>query len=184
MEKRQKGYLVFMLISFALVFSACGGGGGGGGNGGGGGITYTGITTQAAVENVNAKDLSTGAYKGGAMGTSLSLGAVLQAGIDRPYYVDMALILEEAISQIDLHVPFGIAQTGAIVTDSGTIPGQCGGSVQYAIQADDVTGDFSGTLTFSGYCVQGVTVTGGVNGSGKYDLQNDRFLQLVSIRKL
>ncbi len=173
----KKDLKVLFAIIFAFMGFNCGGGGGGGN--GGGGITYTGITTQAAIESVNAEDLSTGAYKGGAMGTALSLGAVLQPVIDRPYYLDVAMILEEAISQIDINAPLGIVPAGAIVTDSGTIPGQCGGSALYAIEADNVTGNFSGTLNFSGYCSQGVMVTGGANISGQYDLQNDRFIQFA-----
>ncbi len=173
MREKQR-YFVFVLISFVLMLNGCGGGGGS--DGVGGGIAYTGITTQAAVESGNAQDLSTGAYEGGAMGASLSLGVVLQPAVGRPNYLDTALILEEVISQIDIKASLGFVPAGAIVNDSGTIPGQCGGNVQYSIQADDVTGDFSGTLNFSAFCSQGVLVAGGANITGKYDLQKDRFV--------
>jgi len=179
MEKKQKRYLALMLISFALVLPTCGGGDGGGGVGGGGVVTYTGITTQATIDSANAKDLSTGAYKGGALGSTGSLGAVQRAVVNRPYYLDLALIMEEAIVQIDVHAPPGIIQAGTIIRESGTISGNCGGNAQYAIEMDDVTGNFSGTLSFNGYCSQGVTLTGGASFSGQYDLQNDRFLQFT-----
>lgn len=176
MKKIQSRDLVFLLISLAIFLPACGGSDGGD-SGGGGGITYTGITAQAAIDSTNAKILSEGAYEGGAIGSTGSLGTIQQTTVDRPYYFDMALILEEAILRIDVHAPPGVVQAGAIVRESGTIPGDCGGNAQYTIELDDVTGSFSGTLNFVSYCSQGVMLTGIASFSGAYDIQNDAFLQ-------
>lgn len=181
MEKKQKRYFALMLISFALLLPTCGGGGGGGGggSGGGGGITYTGITTQAAIDSPNAKDLSTGAYMGGTVGTSLGmLGSVEKEMTDRPNYLDLTLAIKDALLRIDVHAPSGIVDAGAIISESGTISGPCGGNAQYAIQYDDITGNFSATISFNSFCSSGVKLTGNANFSGKVDVNTGIFLQL------
>lgn len=177
MERRKSIVFGLGLLSLALLFTACGGGGGDGGGVSGGGISYTGLTAQATVDSTNSETLSTGAYKGGAVGTSGSMGNVQKKVVGRPNYLDLALTIEEAILHIDVHAPPGIVGAGAIVTESGTISGHCGGNAQYVIQYDDATGDFSGTLNFNGYCSQGVTLTGSASFSGKVDVNTKNLLQ-------
>jgi hypothetical protein len=95
--------------------------------------------------------------------------------VGRPHYLDAALTLEEAIRRIDVHPRPGTVEGGAIVTESGSIAGDCGGSAQYAIQYNDATGDFSGTLTFASYCSQGVALNGGLSFSGNIDVNTGGF---------
>jgi hypothetical protein len=179
MEKRKSIVFGLFLLSLALVLTACGGGDGGGSGGGvsGGGISYTGITAQATVDSTNSKTLSTGAYKGGAAGTSGSMANVQEKAVSRPNYLDLALTIEEAIRHIDMNAPPGVVDAGAIARESGTISGHCGGNAQYVIQYDDATGDFSGTLNFSSYCSQGVTLAGSASFSGRIDVNTKNLLQ-------
>jgi hypothetical protein len=180
MEKGKFMGFALLLLSSALVLTTCGGGsGGGGGSTGGGSITYTGITAQATIDSTNSENLAGGAYKGGALGSAASLGAIQKEVVDRPTYLDLALTIEEAILHIDVHAPLGVVEAGAIITESDTIAGDCGGTAQYAIQYNDATGDFSGNLSFASYCSSGVTLTGGASFSGKVDLKTRNFLEFT-----
>ena len=166
---------VLFLLSFALGLTTCGGSGGGGGTPPPPGITYTGSTAQATIDATNSQNLAAGGYKGGAVGATGSLGTIQKTVVDRPNYLDLALTIEEAILQINVHAPPGIVEAGTIVTASDTIAGACGGSAQYAIQYDDATGDFSGTLSFASFCSTGVTISGGASFSGKVDVSTGKF---------
>lgn len=166
------------LLSITLGITGCGGGGGGGGTGSGG-INYTGSTTQATIDANNAKGLSTEAYSGGTVGTSLGmLGSVEKEMTDRPNYLDLTLAIKDALLRIDVHAPSGIVDAGVIKSESGTISGPCGGNAQYAIQYDDVTGNFSATISFNNFCSSGVKLTGNANFSGKVNVNTGIFLQL------
>ena len=122
--------LLFSLL-LALLFGCGGGTGGSTGSTGTSGITYTGLTTQAVIDASNSQALSSGAYKGGAVGASGSLGAIQKSVVDRPNYLDLVLTMEESLLQIDVHAPRGTVEAGAIVAASATITGECGGSAQY-----------------------------------------------------
>jgi hypothetical protein len=87
--------------------------------------------------------------------------------------------MQEALLQIDLHAPPGVVEAGAIVTESGTIAGACGGTAQYAIQYDDATGNFSGSLGFLRYCSNGVILSGSATFSGKVDVNTGDFQNLT-----
>ena len=173
------GTLSAFSLLMALIFACSGGGGGGGGTAGGAGITYTGSTAQATIDATNSQNLSAEAYKGGAFGTSASLGTVQKTVAERPNYLDLALTVEEAIHQINLYALPGVVEAGAVVTASDTIAGGCGGTAQYAIQYDNVTGDFTGTLSFAIFCSEGVTLSGSASCSGKVDVNTGNFIQLA-----
>jgi hypothetical protein len=178
---REIGKLFFIiLLPFLLSTHGCGGGGGDGGGAGSGttGTTYSGITIQAAIDQDNATDLAEGAYTGGKVGSSVgSIGVVQDTQIGRPLYLKLTQAIETAIRQIDVHAPPGVVELGAIVSESGNIPGDCGGNASYAIQADDVTGEFSGNISFNSYCSGGVTLTGGTSFSGTFDIDTDQLSQ-------
>jgi len=167
---------LFLVILVALFLAAYGCSGGGGG--GGGGIEYTGVTTQAVIDDTNSEDLTQGAYIGGSAGSAMiGLGAVSQSGVnDRPRYLNLAGILKNAINQVDVNAPDGIVESGAIIQESDSIIGDCGGSASYVISLNDQTGDFTGSFTFSSYCSEGVIISGSASFSGDYDDVNSEFV--------
>ncbi|MGD9290141.1 MAG: hypothetical protein PVG74_21150, partial [Desulfobacterales bacterium] len=79
---RNKTYTIFTLtaIAISLIFGGCGGGGGGGGSdGGGGGTTYSGVTSQAFIDENNAQEMSAGAFEAANSGMStIQLPASIQ----------------------------------------------------------------------------------------------------------
>lgn len=179
--KLMKMVSISVMLFLAMFVSACGDDSDSDGGGGGGGITYTGITAQATIDDTNAVDLSIGAYQGGDTGMAIgTVGAVQTADhnqIGRSRVLKLVQTSEEAILQVDVNASPGVVVSGAIVTESDTIPGDCGGNASYTIEVDDVTGDFSGTMNFNDYCSEGVTLTGSTSFSGMFDVYTGDFLQ-------
>jgi len=162
------------MILLALFFIACGGDGGEGGVSPSAGISYTGLTTQAIIDETNAEGLAAGAYEGGHTGSAIGGMSVAQTeasgniGYCRMLKVSQAL--EGSLRQVDLMSRSDGTFIGAIYTETGAVYGDCGGSGSYTISVNDETGDFSGSLSFSSYCEYGVTISGSVSFSGQVDV--------------
>lgn len=172
-----KPLLIILLTAF-LVYG-CGGGGGGGGTPAG--VSYTGLTSQATINETNAVDLAEGAYTGGEIGGALgNFGAVQETGTGRPRYLQITQAIEEVIRRVDVHAPPGVVEAGAIVSESGVIDGTCGtspGNASYTVQMDDVTGEFSGTMNFNSLCSEGIVISGATSFSGTIRLSDEELLQ-------
>ncbi|MBI3569494.1 MAG: hypothetical protein HY082_00060 [Gammaproteobacteria bacterium] len=171
----------------ALLLTACGSGGGGGGGGssssGSNTLSYTGITSQAAVTASNADDLSAGAVLDAGTGASVSLAGVVGNETSPPAKVRSVTVstaLKRALGRLD-HTASSGTVAGAMVTVTDTLPGTCAvnpGTASFNMTADDVTGDFSGTISFNGYCDDGDTLTGEASFSGRIDPVIDEFTAL------
>lgn len=182
MKKARNGFIKTLpyiclvgVIALGLMTIVGTGGGGGGGGGASSGITYTGLTTQAAISEGNAKDISTGAYEGGHIGTAFGIEAIQSgesAHIGRPRMLKVSRVLEGSLRKVDLASRSGGTFIGAISTESGTFDGDCGGSASYTVSIDDQTGYFNGSLNFNSYCDEGVTITGGVTFTGQVDVNS------------
>jgi hypothetical protein len=171
-----------ILISF--ISGGCGGGGGGGGRDGSSSISYTGNTAPAQVEGANAQDLVVEAFIGSDLGVaviplSLEQGSVTDANQNISKPINLPLLFKNAIELADKS---GIdpSTAAAVQTDTGRIDGSCGGSASYTLRIDDQTGDFSGTLKFSNYCDEGITISGSATVDGDIDLNTDE-IEFLSI---
>ena len=173
--------IIIIFGPFSII--ATGGGGGGGEEGGGAPppISYTGLTTQTTIDKNNAEDLATGAYEGGRTGGAIGGMGVVQTetseNIGYSRMLEVSQVLEDSLRQVDLMSRSGGAFIGAVYTETGTIYGDCGGSASYTISVNDQTGDFSGSLTFSSYCEDGVTISGSVSFSGQVDVITEDLLR-------
>lgn len=179
MKNLRMKHLVLAIL-LAVSLPACGGGGGGG-DGSTAGISYTGLTTQATIDENNAEDLVTGAYQGGQVGAAIgSLGAI-QAGESGPVgysrMLKVSQVLEGSLRQVDLMSISAGTFVGAIDTESDTIYGDCGGSASITISGDDQTGDFSGSINFNNYCEDGVTISGDMDISGQLDVNTEELIE-------
>jgi len=76
--------------------------------------------------------------------------------------------LEESIRHIDVTLALDGTFFGATVSD--TMYGNCGGSVPFTINYNEVTGDFTGTFSFNSYCEDDITISGNTSVSGNIDL--------------
>ncbi|RJQ15321.1 MAG: hypothetical protein C4560_10770 [Nitrospiraceae bacterium] len=93
-----------------------------------------------------------------------------------------SLILSQTLKHALLRVDSEKAiSADTIITDTGTIPGDCPvspGSATWNESYDDITGNFFGTINFNGYCSEGVTISGNTSYSGKVDVDTGEILQL------
>lgn len=144
-------------------------------------ITFNGNTAQASVTSANAKALSVDAYQGGMNGTQLSVVGVSspggtaspQSSASRPMSL-ANILLNAAKKTLEPSVQYSANIAGVSVQE--TVAGPYGGTAQYSISANQLTGEFNGALLFSGYSgEQGSHVNGNVNFSGTYDFSTKTF---------
>jgi hypothetical protein len=171
------------VIALGLMTIVATGGGGGGGGGGGAPppITYTGLTDPATVNENNAEALSVGALIGYTAGSDIPIVAVQgswNSDIELPLNLRLPRVLEEAVYQLDIPSHSVVRPFGAIECESETFYGDCGGSAYGYVCVDNVSGAFDGYFNFSGYCSEGVIITGRVDFSGTIDVYTYDFLQL------
>lgn len=162
---RALGALVVSLLA-TLLLVGCGGGGGG--DAGGGDPAYAGVTTQATITTADAEPLAMGAYQGGQTGQATI--SPLSSGT-APAVTTNRLLTLAALTR-DLAQSVRPAPAGSVtpqVTISDTAPGTCGGSADIRMDVNDVSGNFSGSLGFSGYCADGTVLDGSAAFSGHVD---------------
>jgi hypothetical protein len=165
-----------------LVFwlTACSGGGSS--DSGSSGITYTGQTSAAAISEDNAGSLAASALDAGSSNSAFSLnGFAALDGADPgsdaahgPLLLGIARTLEDAVEFVDFSAASEPDVSAAAQTRDGTLSGECGGSASYSISVDSGTGAFSGSFSFSGYCVGDLTVNGGASFSGDVNTSTEQ----------
>ncbi len=192
-------FFKFLIVCFliALVNVGCGSGGGGGGGdgeGGGGGesvpdnpvtpISYTGSTNQAVISTGNAAYIAIGGLQGGAPGTgnsglgTASINVSAEWEQNYPRLLTLSRTLERSVRNIDSAPLHGEITVSVEYSDIQTRAGECGGMAYYSIRYDD-DGNVSGTDTYVDYCNDGVTVSGGINYSGrKTSIYSNEYLEL------
>lgn len=158
------------IMAFGLIsFIGCSGGGGGVSSG----INYTGVTSQAIIDENNANEIATGSLVGGEIGSNISiLGAVSENSnlTKSPLVFNIASYFQNVIYKIESSTMQSATYLGAIVSESDTIAGSCGGSFSISLTADDQTGNFNGSLAFNDFCEPGSTVNGSMNLSGNINV--------------
>ena len=128
------------------------------------GLTYSGAADQAVISSDNAQTLAANAMDAGSGGAGISGISGLDAadqgedGKGRPLFMGLAMVVESAVAEMDQQ------------SDADTYPGGCGGSYSFNIQVDSVTGVFSGTLAFNGYCESDIVLNGSTRFSGIINL--------------
>jgi hypothetical protein len=180
MKKSRRFKDVGLAILLLLFLTSCGGSSGGSSSG----ISYTGLTTQATVDQNNAEELSTGAYSGGSTGSAIggTLG-VIQTGQPEPEgyprVLKVAQVLEGTLDKVDFMSRAYGTFVGEVYTESEKIYGACGGSASVTVSIDDQTGYFSGRMNFNKYCDMEITISGGVDLSGKFDLYAEELTEFT-----
>lgn len=160
-------WLLVVIVAIGLTAGCGGGGGGGGGNDGDTNntesLTYTGVTSKASINSANADDLAIGAFENGGSSRSLSLGVQVNnqhSGIGKPRVLFLTEAVQSVLNQAQVISPAGGSVVGAIVNESETIEGSCGGSVTVELSVDDTTGEFEGNFSFNDYCEADITING------------------------
>jgi len=176
-----KNFSLILSIVCIIGLTSCSGGGGGGGDfvpSQPTELTYTGVTSPAIIDSNNAAELASGAFMGGETGSNF--GIISSVTADQSKFVrelklyQVAQIFSEPIYKIDINSQRG--DSLAVQTEQDTIQGDCGGSASYTVKVDDVTGGFTGSMTFNGYCSENATITGTTGFSGQVDINSGDFL--------
>lgn len=152
-EKMQKKGALFIAVLWSLtIFTGCSGGG----SGPAPTLNYAGTVTPLEISEDNALDMLTGAYGGGQTTAVLNIFGAAATGslpvANRPGMLVLSETLATFLSELDLQSTASGVYAGAIISDSETIAGSCGGEVYYDIDIDSIFGDFSGTADFREYC--------------------------------
>lgn len=184
MKNRTKTCFAMLAAASAIGLTACGGGSssgqtvgaGGGAGGGSGAVTYTGLQTEATVSNTNKTDLTASAYQGGTTGGSIGSAASQTSGTGQtgqPRHLALSATLKDAVRKIDFRSAAKNASSKLIYSDTSTIDGDCPGapgSATITMSISNITGNFSGNVSFNAYCTQGNTINGNTGISGRLDL--------------
>jgi len=171
--------LLALLSMTAFFVTGCGGGGGGGTSG----ITYSGVTTAAEVSQTNAADLADTAIYGATSSDTfvLSQAPISDTGEQNGVYpLKLAKTLTSVANRIDYDAMPTELSNKAKQSYSDTMPGMCAGSARISMSIDDVSGNFSGSMTFSNLddC-DGVILNGPVTLSGSINLSTFDFTTMT-----
>ena len=177
-ERKFSELFLFLFILISLL-AGCGGGGGGSSAS----ISYTGATTQAVITQTNGEDIAYSAYQNGSTGNSLGTVLSVEQSSDimssRPRMLVLSQALKKSVDQISIVPDLDNQTVGAVVSDSSSIPGDCGGNAVYSISINDVTYEFSGTFTFNAYCVEDTMLSGAITFSGQFNTDTLVFGQVT-----
>jgi len=181
--KNLRRLFLWVIIAVALpyTFGGCSGGGGGDNDDGDDGITYSGLTDAAVINELNAEDISGGAFGAGLVGDGMMALSLDQDQnnntVNKFRSVKIPVILSDSLNLLN----FGSSSTGgfeaALETVSETINGNCGGSMSYSVQADNLDGTFSGNFNFKDYCNDGTTINGKARFDGKMNVDTGEFVE-------
>lgn len=168
----------FTTLSTVVLLVACGGGGGGGGGGQPplGEIAYTGKTTPAPITDENAERITSAAFLGPDLPTE-DIGPFRMAADESTSPPTARYVLRLLRDTIRQAIEQGVGRRDSArrslydtVTESWTDPGPCGGTAGYTVTANDVTGDFTGRVTFTNFDDCESVVNGPATISGNIDL--------------
>lgn len=158
-----------LAVFFSAALVSCGGGGGSSNS-----LLYTGESTEAEITAANAVDLLTGSYMGGNMSQfPIPLGSVALGSSDvenGPTLLSVTRIMRDAVNRVDLGSPAQDATASGVINSSQTINGTCGGSATVSISYDEVTGEFSGTFSFSAYDECTEVLNGSMQVTGVFEV--------------
>ncbi len=145
---------------------ACGGGGGGGSSP----SPYTGLTTPAVITTSNADNIARQAFQGGDLGASTTLAPARSGDTPKATGKPMALTLVRLLSGaasavFPIPVPTAVRAPQPRSTETGTRFDRQGiGWVDYTLNGNDQTGQFTGTFVFTNFHGDGGGVINGPVG--------------------
>lgn len=136
--------------------------------------SYSGITTQASVTSENSEALAEAALDGAAPGDSgLANAAPSGQTEDKEQLMGVSRSLRSAFNNVDMSQGSS-SQAGiaTVTSNSDTDTSPCGGTLAYSFSFDDVTGEYSGTFTFTNYvdCDDKSKINGSLTASGVLNL--------------
>ncbi len=164
--------LLSLVLTFALVLqlNACGGGGGGSADDSSS-LTYSGLTSAAAVDETNAETLALGAYFGQQQGMTVGLMSVeTPADSSSLSAQSISATLRRTLRRERL-VPQSSnlsVQTAATQRPTTSYAGPCGGRLVSNMEVDTDRLSFKDFFEFQDYCDNGLVINGGASVTGTF----------------
>jgi K319-like protein/VCBS repeat protein len=181
----------WMAASLTLLFSACGGGG----SGSNAGIpvdpaaSYTGVTTQAAVSQGNAEALAIGGFSGGKIGSVVvTAKSVTDVDAAEGPVRNLTQVIKQSTRRMGIPQQakrlmktdrFSASVKVIRRAESFQVPGDAGGYASFAVDINDATGSFSGSIVFHDYASQGIVLSGTADILGTFDANYQDFSRLT-----
>ena len=180
MNLRSQGWLVSFCFACSIFLITSCGGGGGGDDGPTIPASYDGLTTQAAITTANAEELVLGAWDGGLpadnAGDVISLATKSSVpDSSSPLVTD---ILKNTVLDLYSETQNNIHP---LATASDTMAGDCGGTASFFLTVNEDNGSFTGKLTFTDYCSDGVVINGITPFSGRASTSDGEIVYLKMI---
>jgi len=176
-----------ILILAVCLTAGCGGGGGGGSVSG---LSYTGLTSQAAIDNNNAETIAIQVYQAGDMSSTLTApmgdSATPAAAAHSPKVAALVRTLKSVVDQAAAASAGSVSamsRSGAApmaeVPYNDTIYDGLGGSATVSLVLDDATGYFTGAFVFQDWHADANTVMSGTTTvAGYIDLLTGGFTDI------
>lgn len=170
--------MFFVLLAIGTAPYGCSGGSGGS-DGSSSGITYTGATNPAMITSDNTNGLIHDGFEGALTSDSMVPFSIAPAGTQQASTSPMVLALQKALGHSlsdALNTSGGSAgHSAAKAAASDTMTGDCGGTASYSVSYNETSGAFSGSFSYSGFCSDGVTLSGSATFTGRIDSSSGTF---------
>lgn len=184
MMKTYTRFLKIVSLGFAVLFSlflmSCGSDSDSSSS-----IKYSGIETQATIDDTNAEDLSRGAYENGEFGSTLSemSPAAMATALPgsppiSPRLLTFVQTLETIVNEIVLPVESSAPSYRAVQSGKFEIDGSCGGNMSLEASVDDIAGTYTAKIKLDHFCNGGVTLNGKMSMEGSFDPGGATFFSL------
>lgn len=166
-----------LILSAALLFvTGCGGGSSDER------MTYDGVTTEAVMDFSNAEWLAmesfiNGKY-GGVVGNTLAVQQV-GAGEHPPRAVLLGELFDDMLDKLEPLQSDTTESSLTAVKFSDKLNGRCGGVRTMSVEADPVSGTVSGSIYFTSYCENDITLSGVVFFDGSYNTATKKLLTIT-----
>ena len=175
-----KSLLTFVV---AALLSACGGGGGGDSGPSYPNITYSGIETEAVIDQTNADEFPLVMLEGGSGSTSIPLAVNVEAGTAEG--IPNKENVKKASAVISSLITSNLGNNADQVTGaSQSLTGNCGGTA--TVTENSSSSSFSGSMQFDNYCEidtfgYQLSMHGLISFSGNYNLDASNSPVLTSL---
>jgi hypothetical protein len=138
-------------------------------------LVYTGLTTPAKVTMENGVEITNGAYFGGQASENLGSFSVKTRDANSTNNTDLPIhyrIRKTLVNYIKKSAEPLYVSLRSTQTESKTVNGPCGGTVSSTLTMDDQTLEFSGSVVFSDFCEDGITLSGSISIAGIFSTKS------------
>lgn len=140
---------------------------------------FIGIISQATINPENAGHLTAGAFAGGLTGVEIQSSQLYQNSnspqIDGFNPLRFLIVLGDSLRRIKFApAQISFSRTDVII-ENGNFEGSCGGDFSYTLNFNRVSERFSGNLSFTDYCDDGIIISGETDVDGSFELSSGDF---------